>query len=146
MRRTPALLTSAAVGAALLATGAQPVAAGAPPGAADRAGGAPDRVVVIVVDGLSRQIVRKYDMDNVQRLMHRGVDTPRGWLGHTSAVTVVTHHVVTTGQLPQHMGWPDEGYRDVDGVLSEVATDPANPFWITREPDSEPDRKSGGSG
>ncbi len=132
MRRTPALLTAAAVGAALLATGAQPGAA-APRGAAERAGGPPDRVVVIVVDGLSRQIVRKYDMDNVQRLMRRGVDTPRGYLGHTSAVTVVTHNVLTSGQLPKHSGWTDEGYRDVDGVLDEFATDPSHPFWITSE-------------
>jgi hypothetical protein len=69
--------------------------------------------------------------------MRRGVDTPRGWLGHTSAVTVVTHDVVTSGQLPKHMGWTDEGYRDVDGVLEEFATDPENPFWITSELDSE---------
>jgi len=92
---------------------------------------------MILVDGLSRQIVRRYDMDNVQRLMRRGADTPRGWLGHTSAVTVVTHNVVTSGQLPKHMGWTDEGYRDEDGVLSEFATDPANPFWITSELDSD---------
>ena len=57
-------------------------------------------------------------MDNVRRLRERGVDTPRGWLGHTSAVTVVTHNVVTSGQLHEHMGWTDEGYRDVDGVLT----------------------------
>ena len=132
MRRTPALLTAAAVGAAaLVAAGAQSGAA--PVSSAARAGGPPDRVVVIVVDGLTRQMVRSYDMDNVQRLMRRGVDTPRGLLGHTSAVTVVGHNVLTSGQLPKNAGWTDEGYRDVDGVLDEFATDPSNPFWITSE-------------
>ncbi len=134
MRRTPVLVTAMAVGAAtLVAAGAQSGAATTRSAAADRASGPPDRVVVIVVDGLNRKIVRKYDMENVQRLMRRGVDTPRGYLGHTSAVTVVTHNVITTGQLPKHMGWTDEGYRDVDGVLEEDAIDPSNPFWITSD-------------
>ena len=136
MRRAPALITAAAVGAAtLVAAGAQSGAA--PVTASPRAGGPPDRVVVIVVDGLNRKMVRKYDMENVQRLMDRGVDTPRGLLGHTSAVTVVTHNVLTTGQLPKRMGWTDEGYRDVDGVLAESAADPDNPFWITSDLESE---------
>lgn len=77
----------------------------------------PDKVVIIVVDALSKEIVEKYDMDNVQALMADGVDSPRSYLGHTGSVTVVTHNVITTGMLPQHMGWTNEGYRDVDGVL-----------------------------
>ena len=58
-------------------------------------------------------------MANVQALMADGVDTPRGYLGHTGSVTVVTHNVITSGQLPKHMGWTSEGYRDVDNVLGE---------------------------
>lgn len=77
----------------------------------------PDKVVIIVVDSLSKEIVKKYDMANVEALMADGVDTPRGYLGHTGAVTVVTHNVITTGMLPRNMGWTNEGYRDVDGVL-----------------------------
>ena len=56
-------------------------------------------------------------MQNVEALMADGVDTPRGYLGHTGSVTVVTHNVITSGMLPKHMGWTNEGYRDVDGVL-----------------------------
>ncbi len=78
---------------------------------------APDKVVIIVVDALSKEIVEKYDMQNVKALMADGVDTPRGYLGHTGSVTVVTHNVITTGMLPKHMGWTNEGFRDVDGVL-----------------------------
>ena len=91
----------------------------------------PDKVVIIVVDSLSKEIVDKYGMDNVQTLMADGVDTPRGYLGHTSAVTVVTHNVITSGQLPKHMGWADEGYRDVAGTLGDP--EPGNPdqLYIT---------------
>ena len=35
----------------------------------------PDRVVVILVDALSREIVEKYDMHNAQQLMDDGRDT-----------------------------------------------------------------------
>jgi hypothetical protein len=107
--------------------------AGAGPGPASASGPEvkaratkPDKVVIIVVDALSRRIVEKYDMKNVQRLMARGVDSPRGYLGHTGSVTVVTHNVITSGLLPKNMGWTSEGYRDVDGVLG-----PEGGFYIT---------------
>src|SRR5436190_3353142 len=88
----------------------------------------PDKVVIIVVDALSKEIVDKYDMPNVEALMADGVDTPRGYLGHTGSVTVVTHNVITSGMLPKHMGWTSEGYRDVDEVLG-----PQGGFWITSD-------------
>ena len=88
----------------------------------------PDKVVIIVVDALSREIVEKYDMANVEALMADGVNTPRGYLGHTGSVTVVTHNVITSGMLPKHMGWTNEGYRDVDGVLG-----PEGGLYITSD-------------
>ncbi len=115
-RSIAALTTALVVAAAGAAAGAQ--ASG--PGGMEQGPRPPERptkVVIIVVDSLSREIVDKYDMRNVQTLMRDGVDTPRGYLGHTGSVTVVTHNVITSGQLPKHMGWTDEGYRDVDGVL-----------------------------
>jgi predicted AlkP superfamily pyrophosphatase or phosphodiesterase len=84
----------------------------------------PTKVVIIVVDALSKEIVDKYHMKNVEKLMKQGVDTPHGYLGHTGSVTVVTHNVITSGQLPKHMGWTDEGYRDVAGALGDP--DPTN--------------------
>ena len=38
-----------------------------------------------------------------------------------AAETVITHNVITSGQLPEHMGWSNEVYRDVDDVLGEGA-------------------------
>ena len=97
-RRRP-LLTIAAVAAALAVT------AGASSGQAVGKGHShhstkPTKVVIILVDALSKEIVDKYDMKNVERLMKDGVDTPRGYLGHVGSVTVVTHNVITSGQLP----------------------------------------------
>jgi arylsulfatase A-like enzyme len=132
-RRTRPLfaLTTAAVVAVTLSAGAPSGAVGNkhhPHPAAK-----PDKVVVIVVDALSKEIVDKYGMRNVQRLMKDGVDTPRSYLGHTGSVTVVTHNVITSGQLPKHMGWTDEGYRDVAGLLGDP--EPANPdqLYITSD-------------
>jgi arylsulfatase A-like enzyme len=91
-------------------------------------GDGPDKVVVIVVDALSREIVQKYGMDNVESLMREGADSPNGYLGHLGSVTVVSHNVITTGALPKHMGWTDEGYRDVDHVLSDTGG-----MWLTSD-------------
>jgi Type I phosphodiesterase / nucleotide pyrophosphatase len=129
-RPRPFLMTAAgAVALAVIAAGTQPgiSAQAKKPKTPER----PDKVVIIVVDALSREIVRKYDMDNVKKLMRKGVDTPRGYLGHTGSVTVVTHNVITSGQLPKHMGWTDEGYRDVAGTLGDP--EPTNPdqLYIT---------------
>ncbi len=130
-RRTYAATATAALLAvvALTGVGAQSGAAGRPPSPGP--GTEPTKVVVIVVDALSREIVHKYKMRTVQALMREGVDTPNGYLGHTGSVTVVTHNVITSGQLPKHMGWTDEGYRDVDDLLPD--TEPTNPddLYIT---------------
>jgi hypothetical protein len=130
----PRMLAALAAVLAVTAAGAGAQASAQPggpgghgPSPADR----PTKVVIIVVDSLSREIVEKYDMRNVEALMRDGVDTPRGYVGHTGSVTVVTHNVITSGQLPKHMGWTDEGYRDVDGILGDP--EPANPdqLYIT---------------
>ncbi len=132
-RRRPLFMIASAGAAAAIAVGL----AGAPTGAVARGDhhpshhAKPTKVVIIVVDSLSKEIVDKYRMKNVKKLMKEGVDTPRGYLGHTGSVTVVTHNVITSGQLPKHMGWTDEGYRDVAGILGDP--EPANPdqLYIT---------------
>ena len=138
-RAVPALLASLSLAAtALVATGAAGPASGAAPtaglaSAARAAAGAdqPTRVVIILVDALSRQFVRRYDMDHVQALMRQGTDFPHSILGHMGAETVVSHNVLTSGQLPKHMGWTDEYMRDVDGVLTDDSPEPENPYWLT---------------
>jgi Type I phosphodiesterase / nucleotide pyrophosphatase len=116
--RARLLAVVAASAVALTVVGTQSGAqAGGRGGHGTRPPDRPTKVVVIVVDALSKEIVDTYGMRNVQALMKDGVDTPKGYLGHTGSVTVVTHNVVTTGASPQHMGWTNEGYRDVAGLL-----------------------------
>jgi hypothetical protein len=132
-RRRPLLILAAAAtaiafGAAGTQTGASAHGHHHPPEHSK-----PTKVVIIVVDALSKEIVDKYGMKNVKKLMKDGVDTPRSYVGHTGSVTVVTHNVITSGQLPKHMGWTDEGYRDVAGILGDP--EPTNPdqLYITSD-------------
>ncbi len=120
MARRPRPLISIVAAGAVIAVAAAGVQSGAAAqGKKPKPPAKPDKVVIILVDALSKEIVDKYDMDNVQSLMKEYVDTPRSYLGHTGAVTVVSHNVITSGQLPQHMGWTSEGYRDVEDVLPD---------------------------
>lgn len=128
-RRITSLLAVPVVALAMAMGTSQAAQGSAPPAAANTLRPAqhkPSKVVVIVVDALSREIVEKYGMRNIQALMDQGVNAPNAYLGHLGSVTVVTHNVITSGQLPKNMGWTDEGYRDVDGVLGAPGG-----FWIT---------------
>ncbi len=89
----------------------------------------PTKVVIIVVDALRKDFVGKYDMTNIKALMVKGNNFKNSYLGHMGSETVVTHNVITSGLLPKHMGWTDEGYRDVDNVLDPGDADP-NDFYL----------------
>ena len=105
MKRPVRSVLAALVAAATAAAGLQ-AAISAP---AEAKPTKPDKVVIILVDSLSKEIVKKYDMPNIRAMMRSGVASPKSYLGHLGAVTVVTHNVVTSGQLPKNMGWTDEG-------------------------------------
>ncbi len=108
--RAHLLAVVAASAVALTVVGTQSGAqAGGGGGHGTRPPDRPTKVVVIVVDALSKEIVDTYDMRNVQALMKDGVDTPKGYLGHTGSVTVVTHNVVTTGAVAQAHGLDQRG-------------------------------------
>ena len=74
--------------------------AGPAPAASPEESTRPDRVVVILVDALSREIVDHYDMQHARQLMADGVSAKHAVLGHVGSVTVVTHNVITSGLLP----------------------------------------------
>jgi hypothetical protein len=77
----------------------------------------PSRVLIVVLDQARPDTIDRYDMDNVKALMRDGVSFPNALVGHMAAETVVSHNVITSGLFPKHMGWSNEVYRDVDGVL-----------------------------
>jgi len=82
-----------------------------------RSSESPTRVIVLVLDQASPDTFKRYDMGNVQALMRGGVNFSNGMVGHMAAETVISHGVVTSGLFPKHLGWSNEVYRDVDGVL-----------------------------
>ena len=114
-RRTGLAAASALLVAALVPGLVQQSAEAGPPAAKkpDR----PTRVVQIVLDQLRPEFIDRFNMTNVKRLMRGGASYPNAYLGHMASETVVSHNVMTSGQLPKHMGWSDEWYRDVDGLL-----------------------------
>ena len=77
----------------------------------------PKHVVIIMLDQARTDTIDRYDMKNVQRLQRKGKNFPNGLVGHMAAETVISHNVVTSGLFPKHMGWSNEVYRDVNGVL-----------------------------
>jgi hypothetical protein len=86
----------------------------------------PTRVIILVLDQASPDTIKRYEMRNVQALTRDGVNFSNAVVGHMAAETVISHGVVTSGQLPRHLGWSNEVYRDVDGVLGT-----AGAYYIT---------------
>jgi arylsulfatase A-like enzyme len=78
--------------------------------------------VFIVLDQLRPDFIKAFDMRNVQALIRGGTSFPNAYLGHMGSETVVSHNVMTSGQLPRSMGWADEWFNDPDGVLGAPGT------------------------
>ena len=77
----------------------------------------PSRVVIIVLDQARPDTITRYGMENVQELQRKGTSFSDAYVGHMAAETVISHNVITSGRLPKNMGWTNEVYRDVGGVL-----------------------------
>jgi hypothetical protein len=118
------LLAGLAVPLALLGASLPAQSSPSAPGAAAATSPHYKRVVMIVLDQLRPEFIKAFDMQNVQRLMAQGTSYKNAYLGHMGSETVVSHNVMTSGQLPKHMGWSDEWYRDVDNVLGGGADQP----------------------
>src|SRR3954468_23954266 len=96
------------------------------PAWAHRGAEPPRRVLIIVLDQFRPDYINTFDMRNVKALMRDGTSFDNAYLGHMASETVISHNVITSGQLPRDMGWSDEAHRDVDGVLG-----PKNDMWIS---------------
>lgn len=118
-RRTLTAVVAAWLTAGLTAAATLSGTAGAAPRQPHHEGkpAKPTKVVYIVLDQLRPEFITAFDMRNVQRLMRSGTSYPNAYLGHMASETVISHNVMSSGMLPKHMGWSDEWYRDVDGVL-----------------------------
>ena len=93
----------------------------------------PSRVLILVLDQARPDTIKRYDMDNVQRLQREGMNFPNALVGHMAAETVISHNVLTSGLFPKNMGWTNEVYRDTVGALAHGAAGPGLPRDLEHE-------------
>lgn len=77
----------------------------------------PSRVLLLVLDGMRPDYINRFDLPNLTAIRDDGVSFTRSQVGYMASITVISHNVIASGQLPKHQGWSDEIFRDVDNVL-----------------------------
>lgn len=77
----------------------------------------PNRVLIVLFDQMLPKYADEFDMPNFRELRDAGTNFTDAYLGYMASETVISHNVIVSGQLPAHMGWVDEEYRDVDNLL-----------------------------
>ena len=96
-------------------------------GAAQGTPAHPTRVLIVLFDQMLPQYADQFDMPNFRSLRDAGTNFKNAYLGYMASETVIAHNVIMSGQLPKHMGWVDEAYRDTDNLLGKGA----DPMHIT---------------
>ena len=81
----------------------------------------PTRVLIVLFDQMIPQYANQFDMPNFRSLRDAGTNFKNAYLGYMASETVIAHNVITSGQLPKHMGWTDEAYRDADNLFGKGA-------------------------
>ena len=109
--------TLVAVAAALAL--ALPIAAGDGVAVAHGGRSHPTRVVIVLFDQMVPSYADRFNMPNFRKLRGAGTYFKNAYLGYMASETVIAHNVITSGQLPKHMGWVDEAYRDHDNLLGK---------------------------
>jgi hypothetical protein len=89
----------------------------APLGAQPSTPSKPSRVLLIVLDGMRADYLDRFDLPNLEALRDGGVSFPSSQVGYMSSITVISHNVIASGQLPRNQGWANEIYRDDGNVL-----------------------------
>ena len=90
-------------------------------GAAQGAPQHPTRVLIVLFDQMVPQFANQFDMPNFREVRDAGTSFKNAYLGYMASETVIAHNVITSGQLPKHMGWTDEAYRDAHNLLGKGA-------------------------
>lgn len=81
----------------------------------------PNRVLVVLFDQMIPQYADQFAMPNFRKLRGDGTYFKDAYLGYTASETVMAHNIIMSGQLPKHMGWTDEAYRDTNNLLDKGA-------------------------
>ena len=81
----------------------------------------PTRVLIVLFDQMVPRYANQFDMPNFRRLRNQGTYFRNASLGYMASETVISHNVIMSGQLPKHMGWTDEAFRDAGNLLGKGA-------------------------
>lgn len=81
----------------------------------------PNRVLIVLFDQMLPEYANQFDMPNFRSVRDAGTYFKNAYLGYMASETVIAHNVITSGQLPKHMGWVDEAYRDAGNLLGKGA-------------------------
>lgn len=103
----------------------------------------PRRAMVLVFDQMRPEYIDRYDLKNFKRARAMGVDFRNGIVGDLESNTIVSHPVITTGKLPNHLPWGTQVMKDTEGLLGERGAF-YNPFGLTVEQWMELHRKTSG--
>ena len=71
-------------------------------------------MLIVLFDQICPQYANQFDMPNFRELRDAGTNFKNAYLGYMASETVIAHNVIMSGQLPKHMGWIDEAYRDAE--------------------------------
>ncbi len=116
-RRTSLALASAlAVAAPLVVWGGSSATA-----TSSHGNSRPTRVVIVLFDQMVPQYADQFAMPNFRKVRAAGTNFTNAYLGYTASETVIAHNVITSGQLPKHMGWTDEAFRDTNNLIGNGA-------------------------
>jgi hypothetical protein len=81
----------------------------------------PTKVLIVLFDQMLPKYANQFDMPNYRAIRDAGTNFKNAYLGYMASETVISHNVIVSGQLPKHMGWTDEVYRDTDNLLGHGA-------------------------
>jgi hypothetical protein len=81
----------------------------------------PNRVLIVLFDQMLPEYANQFNMPNFRSLRGAGTNFKKAYLGYMASETVIAHNVITSGQLPKHMGWTDEAYRDTANLFGRGA-------------------------
>jgi hypothetical protein len=77
----------------------------------------PTHVLIVLFDQMRPEYADRFGMTHFQMLRDGGTNFRSAYLGYMASETVISHNVIVSGQLPKHMGWVDEAYRDTGNLL-----------------------------
>ncbi len=81
----------------------------------------------MLFDQMRPEYADRFGMTNFKSIRDGGRYFKKSYVGYMGSETVISHNAIVSGQLPKHMGWVDEAYRDTKNLLGGGA----GKMWVT---------------